>query len=203
MWACPIWPCDRIDVWGFSLRAFTARCIAGVISRGGLLRAENIRYAPQVTQLYRMRSDPGDELRLRRDMMHQDVRIEFLGVFDTVASLGVPLWGWWFRVFPIWRNIPFATDPAAACRFVYHALAMDERRSQFFPTLFEHPKAETATALRQVWFRGAHGDIGGGYAGTGLSDIALGWMMDAMERHGPSFHEGARADLRPDPRSEE
>src|SRR3546814_5084950 len=76
---------------------------------------------------------------------------------------------------------------------------MDERRSQFFPTLFEHPKAETATALRQVWFRGAHGDIGGGYAGTGLSDIALGWMMDAMERHGLSFHEGARADLRPDP----
>src|SRR3546814_20572900 len=78
-----------------------------------------------------MRSDPGDRLRLRQDMMHRDVRIEFLGVFDTVASLGVPLWGWWFRVFPIWRNIPFATDPAAACRFVYHALAMDERRSQF------------------------------------------------------------------------
>src|SRR5690606_25070316 len=121
----------RIYLVGFSRGAFTARCIAGVISRCGLLRAENIRYAPEVVQLYRIRDKPGDALALRHDMMHRDVRVEFLGVFDTVASLGVPLWGWWFRVFPIWRNLPFATDPAAVCRFVYHALAMDERRSQF------------------------------------------------------------------------
>jgi|GEM_PF-103535 len=192
-------PGDRIYLVGFSRGAFTARCIAGVISRCGLLRAENIRYAPEVVQLYRIRDKPGDALALRHDMMHRDVRVEFLGVFDTVASLGVPLWGWWFRVFPIWRNIPFATDPAAVCRFVYHALAMDERRSQFFPTLFDPPLAPADTVVQQVWFRGAHGDIGGGYATTGLSDIPLGWMMDAMERHGLVFRQDARQNMRPDP----
>lgn len=192
-------PGDRIYLVGFSRGAFTARCIAGVISRAGLLRAENVRYAAEVVQLYRMGDKPSDPMTLRSDMFHSDVRIEVLGVFDTVASLGVPLWGWWFRVFPIWKNAAFATDPAPSCRFVYHALAMDERRSQFFPTLFDPPGAAADTVLEQRWFRGAHADIGGGYAATGLSDIALGWMMDALERHGLRFRADAREGVRPDP----
>jgi uncharacterized protein (DUF2235 family) len=194
-------PGDRIYLIGFSRGAYAARCIAGVISRCGLLRAENLRYAPEVVRLYRMRSDIEDEVTLRPTMIHEDVPIEFLGVFDTVASLGVPLWGWWFRALPIWRNKALATDPAAACRHVYHALSMDERRSQFFPTLFTHPdpgKASRLETLEQVWFRGAHADIGGGYARTGLSDITMGWMMDAMSRHGLVFRPGTRAGLRPD-----
>ncbi|MFN4089317.1 MAG: DUF2235 domain-containing protein [Alphaproteobacteria bacterium] len=192
-------PGDRIYLVGFSRGAFTARCIAGVISRAGVLRAENIRYVPEVVQLYRMRETPADGLDLDPNLFHAGVRIEVLGVFDTVAALGVPLWGWWFRVFPIWKNAPFATDPARSCRFVYHALAMDERRSQFFPTLFDPPGDEADTRLEQRWFRGAHADVGGGYAATGLSDIALGWMMDALERHGLRFRQDARADMRPDP----
>jgi uncharacterized protein (DUF2235 family) len=203
-------PGDRIYVLGFSRGAYTARCIAGVISHCGLLRAEFVRYCPEVMQLYRGRAEPDSPCGLRADMMHAGVTVEFLGAFDTVASLGVPLWGWWFRVFPIWRNKALATDPAAVCRYVYHALAMDERRSQFFPTLFADPRPAGQTTgaqedagpgpvIRQVWFRGCHADIGGGYAQTGLSDITLGWMMDALERHGLSFNAQARASLRPDP----
>lgn len=195
-------PGDRIYLVGFSRGAYTARCIAGVISRCGLLRAEHLRYAPEVVQLYRSRRRPGARAPLRRDMVHPDVTVEFLGNFDSVASLGTPLWGWWFRLLPIWKNKAFATDPASVCRHVYHALSMDERRSQFFPTLFTRPGPGTASrlvTLEQRWFRGAHGDIGGGYANTALSDIPLAWMMDAMSRHGLTFQKDARKDLRRDP----
>jgi uncharacterized protein (DUF2235 family) len=205
-------PGDRIYLVGFSRGAFAARCIAAVISRCGLLRTEYLRYAPDVVQLYRTRSKPDDEVCLRRDMAYpaigskmangfkHPISIEFIGVFDTVASLGFPLWGWWFRPLPIWRNIAFSTDPAQACRNIYHALAMDERRSQFFPTLFSDPddtKLQPAV-LKQVWFRGDHGDIGGGYARHELSDRPLTWMMAAMIRHGLKFRSNAYKGIEPD-----
>ncbi len=201
-------PGDRIYLCGFSRGAYTARCIAGVISRIGLLRAEHGRYAPQMVQLYRNRADQHARVAVRPCMVHADPAIEFVGVFDTVASLGVPLWGWWFRVLPIWKLGPLQTDPVEACRHVYHALSMDERRSEFFPTLYTDPRAQSGgrrsardklETLQQVWFRGAHADIGGGYARCDLSDITLGWMLDAMQRHGLRVRDGARDTLRPDP----
>lgn len=183
-------PGDHIYLVGFSRGAYTARCIAGVISRCGLLRAENLRFAPDMVRLYRTRRDQHASVCVRPELVHADPAIEFMGVFDTVASLGVPLWGWWFRASPIWTNAPLATDPVAACRHVYHALAMDERRSQFFPTLYNDPRLQGPRAprlndkletLQQVWFRGAHADIGGGYGRRDLSDIAL-WRTPAGQR---------------------
>ncbi len=201
-------PGDRIYLIGFSRGAYTARCIAGVISRCGLLRSENLRHAPDMVQLYRTREDQHAFVHVRPELVHADPSIEFVGVFDTVAALGVPLWGWWFRASPIWKIGALATDPVEACRHVYHALAMDERRSQFFPTLYNDPRhngggkrgpRDRLKTLEQVWFRGAHADIGGGYARHDLSDITLGWMMDAMRHHGLRFHDGTRDALRPDP----
>jgi len=181
-------PGDRIFLFGFSRGAYTARCVAGVIARCGLLKAENIRYAEEVVRLYRTRSNADNDVPIDGALIHDrgTVAIEMLGVFDTVASLGAPLWGWWFRVgIP---NAGLTTNPAPICRHVYHALAMDERRSSFFPTLFDEPKSGSWTeTLEQVWFRGAHADIGGGYAETGLSDITLNWMVERGRRHGLVF----------------
>ena len=194
------WPGDKIYLIGFSRGAFAARCIAGVISRCGLLRAEYERFAPDVVQIYRSRPHPDQDEPLRLDMAYPGrgsglapkakhaVAIEFVGVFDTVASLGFPLWGWWFRALPVWNNLPFSTDPAKVCRNIYHAMAMDERRAQFFPTLYTMPTSlPRPDVLEQVWFRGAHADIGGGYARHDASDIPLRWMMEAMSRHGLKF----------------
>ncbi|WP_180982467.1 DUF2235 domain-containing protein [Methylocella silvestris] len=206
-------PGDRIYLIGFSRGSFAARCIAGVISRCGLLRADYLYYAPDVVQIYRSRAHPQDKIYLREDMAYPAaenakpgetagvVKVEFLGVFDTVASLGFPLWGYWFRVLPIWNNSNFSASPAKACKAVYHALSMDERRSQFFPMLFEEPSAASGDdpVLTQMWFRGAHGDIGGGYGRHEVSDVALEWMMDAMICHGLSFRKEAAAGLKPDP----
>ena len=104
-------PGDRIYLCGFSRGAYTARCIAGVISKVGLLRAEHGRYAPEMVQLYRNRADQHAKVAVRPCTVHDDPAIEFVGVFDTVASLGVPLWGWWFRVLPIWKLGPLADRP--------------------------------------------------------------------------------------------
>lgn len=169
-----------------------------MIHRCGLLRAEYLRYADDLVHLYRTRERPSDPV---PDWMKHDpaaVRVEFLGVFDTVGSLGVPLWGWWFRALPHWKNEALSTDPMPVCEHIYHAMAMDERRSQFFPTPFARPKTG-GTTLEQVWFRGAHADIGGGYAETGLSDIALAWMVAAAERHGLTFGDEIATGRRPDP----
>jgi hypothetical protein len=205
-------PGDKIYLIGFSRGAFAVRCIAGVISRCGLLRAEYERFAPDVVQIYRTRQSPDDDEPLRLDMAYpgvgsrlepmakHSVAIEFVGAFDTVASLGFPLWGWWFRASPVWKNLPFSTDPAKVCRHIYHALAMDERRSQFFPTLYTMPTSGSRpVVLQQVWFRGAHADIGGGYPRHDLSDIPLRWMIDAMSQHGLHFGSEAKTNLVPNP----
>jgi hypothetical protein len=60
----------------------------------------------------------------------------------------------------------------------YQALAIDERRQEFPPTLWIQPAtADPNQVLEQVWFAGVHCDVGGGYADTSLSDITLSWML--------------------------
>ncbi|HWT08605.1 MAG TPA: DUF2235 domain-containing protein, partial [Roseomonas sp.] len=203
-------PGDRIYILGFSRGAYTARCIAGVVARCGLLKAGNIRYAPAVVDLYRARRGLAERVPIRPELLHgfgeqahrhPHVPIEMLGVFDTVASLGAPLWGWWFTIRGF-RNLALSTNPVPNCRHVYHALAMDERRATFFPTLFWRPPEGARgwnETLLQSWFRGAHADIGGGYAETGISDITLGWMLDHAARHGLALKPDALAGLNPDP----
>lgn len=194
-------PGDRICIIGFSRGAYAARCVAGVIRRCGLLKSGNILYASDVVQLYVTRRDPDSGVPLDPALLWPDVDVEFLGVFDTVAALGAPLWGWWFNIRAVFSNRAYTTDPAPICRGVYHAMAMDERRAQFFPTPFAAPDPTSSwtDSFEQVWFRGAHGDVGGGYADASLSDIALGWMMDRAVRHGLVFHRGAYAALHPAP----
>ncbi|MBR0664343.1 DUF2235 domain-containing protein [Roseomonas hellenica] len=194
-------PGDRIYIFGFSRGAYTARAIAGAIRCCGLLKASNLRYAPALMALYRARLGRGTGVPAQPEFVHRQVPIEMLGVFDTVASLGAPLWGWWFNPRGI-RNRALNTSPMPNCRHVYHALAMDERRATFFPTLFWRAggtRSGWTETLEQVWFRGAHGDIGGGYPETGLSDITLGWMLERAARHGLALRPGALIPLKPDP----
>lgn len=196
-------PGDRIYLIGFSRGAYTARCVAGVIRRCGLLTAENIRYCPDVVRLFRTRKDTTRNVPIRPELVHKDLpAIEFLGLFDTVGSLGVPLWGWWFNFRLFFRNTPLSTDPSPICVHVYHAMAMDERRSQFFPTPFDKTQTATGTwrkTFEQLWFRGCHCDVGGGYVDHGLADVALEWMYKAGIAHGLVFKGKLLTELQPDP----
>jgi uncharacterized protein (DUF2235 family) len=98
------------------------------------------------------------------------VAIRFLGLWDTVPSFGVPgsknNIGW---------NLGLP-DNVTRC---YHALALDERRRTFrlhrLEARVEH--ADQDGRLFELWFRGVHSDVGGGNTNTGLSSIALDWML--------------------------
>jgi hypothetical protein len=82
----------------------------------------------------------------------------------------------------------------------FHALAIDEQRRQFAPTLWHQQPgaAGNGQELKQVWFSGVHCDAGGGYKETGLSDIALLWMVNQARRYGLGFKAEAFSELGPD-----
>ena len=96
-------------------------------------------------------------------------QVRFLGLWDTVASFGLPGND---------LNIAWHLTLPANVAKCYHAMALDERRGNFAPTRVKAARAGHATdgRLEEVWFRGVHSDVGGG-ASVGLSSIALCWML--------------------------
>ena len=62
-------------------------------------------------------------------------------------------------------------------KFGYHALAIDERRSDFLPCLWDESEVAEGQTIEQVWFAGVHSDVGGWYDERGLSNVALHWML--------------------------
>jgi uncharacterized protein (DUF2235 family) len=179
-------PGDRIYIFGFSRGAYTARCIAGLIGRCGLLKAEHIRFSEDAMTLFRRRNRDQPPPVLAPEYIHDPklVRVHVLGLWDTVASLGLPLWGWWFRIGAFWRNRNLDSNPAKLCDFVYHALSMDEQRAQFFPTVATPDPELSGQVIRQIWLRGAHADVGGGYGNRALANIGFEWMLQVAQHHG-------------------
>ena len=124
---------------------------------------------------------PQDFLSKAETDAHTDARIKFLGVWDTVGALGVPV-----GLFAAAAARQFAfhdTNPCAAMEHGCHALATDEHRHDFVPTLWTEP-APRGVLIEQVWFAGAHADVGGGYVTRALADIPLVWMAKKAEHDG-------------------
>ena len=115
---------------------------------------------------------------------NQWVSIEFLGVFDTVPALGFPgaLIDTFVNLVPGWKHRfhDFALHPSVS--HAYHALSIDDDRKWFHPTIWQSYKSYQT--VEQVWFSGAHTDVGGGFVQPGLSDIALEWMVQKAVKHG-------------------
>lgn len=114
----------------------------------------------------------------------KEAPVHFVGVWDTVSSVGLPGF-----------SVSMSSNPNILnkrIRHVRHALALDEHRSSFKPRVYEQNdfgEAGEAQSLRQRWFRGNHCDIGGGYAelsSTTLSDKAWRWMLDEARQCGLS-----------------
>lgn len=102
--------------------------------------------------------------------------VKVVGVWDTVGALGMP--GCFHN--PLVKEHYAFFDPGLGhnIEYAFHALALDEERKDFLPTMFYQPRdAPPNQVLRQTWFQGSHTDIGGGYQDHGLSDITLAWMV--------------------------
>jgi len=86
--------------------------------------------------------------------------IQFVGLFDVVGSFGVP-----GNAINLGHSLSLPPNVVHCC----HAMALDERRRTF-------PVTRIARA-HEVWFRGGHGDVGGGNQNPARNDITLRWML--------------------------
>lgn len=180
-------PGDHVFIFGFSRGAYTARALASGLHAFGLVYPEHENLVPYVWSLLL------NEQGLKTDAFFQTpeefkkmftpqrpVPVQFVGVWDTVSSLG---WLWDYRMVPYTSK-----NPSVRC--VRHAVSIDERRAFFRSNLYCYTGQEASGKrvvkapiegqdLKEVWFAGVHSDVGGGYPDSegGLSKIALRWML--------------------------
>ncbi len=199
---------DRIFLFGFSRGAYTARSIAGLIHNMGIVRRVNIFKVDEAFAHYKDKAPewaPGNLLanRFQEEFCWPSKRIHFLGVWDTVGALGAPYGvalGW--LVDKLFKCGFHDTKLSSSVRSASHAVAIDEHRWPFRPTLWTLGSSHTNPAnFEERWFPGVHADVGGGYAESGLSDIALDWMADRACQRGLSLDLGrvSNPPFRPEP----
>jgi hypothetical protein len=202
-------PDDRIALFGFSRGAYTARSLAGLIKTCGLLNTVGMhqeeiwRRIKDVYDRYRQaeHGDPHwrDGLTFLYDPADaENIPVNFIGVWDTVGSLGIPDHLRWLAPgFSASRHAFHDMKLNRNVKHGRHAVAMDERRGSFSPALWDEP--EPGQDVKQVWFPGSHMDVGGGHRETGLSDRALQWMIDeARSAIQLGFRKTTEEQLKPD-----
>jgi len=180
-------PGDRIFLLGYSRGAYAVRSLAGVIDRVGLLKRDHAteRGVRLVYRHYQTDPSSGPAMAFANRFCHEETAIEMVGVFDTVKSLGIkwPL---------LWMLIKDKTGfhnhhLGGSIRHGFHALALHETRNAFAPVLWDCPPGWEGN-VEQVWFRGAHGDVGGQvgdmHQARPLANIPLVWMLDRAEAVG-------------------
>ncbi len=183
---------DEIFCFGFSRGAYTVRSLCGMIHTCGLLKNDfsstGYQMINQIADAYIQSFPPkgstGRDITIAnkfKDKCHENVQIKFLGVWDTVGALGVPLFRNAFSNLTSYHNISHFKETV---RNAFHAVALDEFRKDFNVDLFDK---EGVGRLKQMWFAGSHSNIGGGYVDTGLSDIALEWMIEHASKFGLEF----------------
>jgi len=198
-------PGDEIHIAGFSRGAYTARALAGMIASVGLLnRAE---YDPaDKNEAYRLGvaawckgknmslngagklTDLANHLlnfvsgffahKLKPNQLIPNVPIKSVAVWDTVGSMGIPAYAGDKR-YDVFRFVD--TKLSDKVQNGFHAMAVDELRLDFPVTAWD-----SRAGIKQVWFVGAHADVGGGYSAqeSRLSDIALEWMLKQLAEVG-------------------
>lgn len=211
-------PDDKLYIFGFSRGAYTARSLSGLISKCGLLDRGAPLSVRELYNRYRNQDIKGKKTVAKRTIRQlivdinamkdaanldqqekwmlkycQKPDIYFLGVWDTVGALGIKL---------PFGDIPYIgsgyykfleTDIRITNKNVYHALAIDEHRKKFAPTLITKPKGNLAEPrkienVEQRWFVGAHANVGGGYQSDLLAQRPLQWIMCKASIHGLEFH---------------
>ncbi|MEJ6781459.1 DUF2235 domain-containing protein [Aminobacter sp. Piv2-1] len=206
---------DEIFIFGFSRGAYTARSLAGFIAKCGLIKSGAPLGVDQIFERYQRPDDTTVwQLREARDSADrpleeqwilkyaQAINIKLLGVWDTVGALGVPA----FNIPGISRSTLgwLHTGLRLPIEHGFHALAIDEHRGTFSPTLWttrkpHDPKAKVATprslsSVEQRWFCGAHANVGGGYRSDLLAQIPLRWIMQKASAHGLTFRNDVELD---------
>jgi uncharacterized protein (DUF2235 family) len=170
---------DRIYLFGYSRGAFAVRSLAGVIDRVGLLTREN--------------ADSPAARAFVAQFCHATAPIRMVGAWDTVKALGIRLPLLWMLTDK--KHAFHNHHLGASIQHGFHALALHETRAVFEPVMWESLPGWPGN-VQQMWFRGAHGDIGGmiGHLAESrpLANIPLTWMLERAETVGLALPDGWR-----------
>ena len=196
---------DRICIFGFSRGAFTARAVGGMVNMYGLVHPAGLAILPAMVRSYFSPKDAANRAGRGREEFARDVAahfsldrrplIHFVGVWDTVESVGLDLFG---------RGLKISNNPSIADkRFVHvrHALALHETRHKYAPRSYTAPdfdaEEQRHRSFDERWFRGNHSDVGGSYQDDGLSNVTLAWMMTEAAGCGLRFTPGPALPVNP------
>ena len=189
---------DKIFLIGFSRGAFAVRRLAWLIGQSSIpsfseppSREEKDQLRKQMKKILstiqrKKQNDRISAFREEYNCMERN-QIQFVGVWDTVGQYGIP---GVTRV--LYRRLYGFRDRELGSHVVsgYHALAINETRRPYRPTLWDDEKIPVGQTIKQVWFPGVHSNIGGGYVDSGLSDRSLLWMIHRAEENGLRMDQG-------------
>ncbi|KAH8109828.1 hypothetical protein DFH11DRAFT_1624702 [Phellopilus nigrolimitatus] len=158
---------DEICIFGFSRGAYTARKLSGLIDKIGLLEREKLGYFFEIWKQLVDGKQPSIPVGTRK------TNIKCVGVWDTVGSVANEIDALSLKD----TALPSTIDVAL------HGVSLQENRKKFLPTLWTVPNLGLGAnqIFKQVWFPGAHSDVGGGYQRHELADIALFWMAGEVK----------------------
>ncbi len=188
---------DEVYIFGFSRGAYAARILSALINVAGI---QNIQGIPEkerkeyIKKIYKAYKSKGKNILDRRQdvmnitgVVYVPVKIEFLGLWDTVEALGWPD----YEEDIVLENPRYA-DQLCNIRKAAHAVSIDDDRARIFtPILLTRSYLVEQCAMEidinevvdEVWFSGAHSDVGGGYNDTNIDGVSLNWMLKKIERY--------------------
>ncbi|MDX1469498.1 MAG: DUF2235 domain-containing protein [Acidimicrobiia bacterium] len=192
-------PGHSVYLFGFSRGAYTARALAGMLQTVGLLPPHGENLVDYALQIYwKRKPDFALAGRFKSGFSRpEQVEISYLGIFDTVKSVG--LWDALLQGFArALRRIPPFSSLRLALPYTRslpnvaagrHAVSIDEKRTRFRPNLWRLDPPRNGPEFQQAWFAGVHSDVGGGYPDDEreLADITLEWVMRGAEYAGLMF----------------
>lgn len=181
-------PGDAVFLFGFSRGAYAVRALSGMLQHCGLLLQAHAELVPEATRLYHRKGAKAACLAFR-NQYSQPCPVRFMGIWDTVSSLG---FFYQHRHFFDARLSPIVMQGT-------HALAIDEQRPKFEPELWDETRVQPQQTVQQMWFRGSHADVGGGYDDRGLAEISLGWMQQQAAQAGLILDPDAQPTQPPNP----
>ncbi len=187
---------DQIYLFGFSRGAATVRSLSGFIHLFGILPLSRPDIIKQAFKIYKIenkkvREKKAGELIQKHHTMW--CKIKFIGVWDTVAALGLPVEWLSALLEPFFPHRFHSFDLSESVGFARHALSIDDERKTFHPVIWNQLKNNSDDKMKQVWFCGVHTDVGGGYAEEELSNITLNWMIREAAAKGLIIYDKAPA----------
>ncbi len=182
-------PNAKLFLFGFSRGAYTARSLAGMIGRCGILdpdanhsswgctKNDIKEIVHDITQLYKEGNVDGRDIKPLLSNATRSAEIHFMGVWDTVGALGVP-----FKFLKV-ADAFHDTELGPHVRNAFHAVAIDEHRKDYQATLWTS-EPQKGQDVEQRWFPGAHANVGGGYRDDLLPDKPLAWIVKKAQDRG-------------------